>query len=90
MYLRKGKNHYTAVLREKSEKEYERNNPINTTVSEEGRGGGALGTRADIPLQPVVRTMVKLFPCSPWKITVDQVSTLQPMEDPMPEQVDVP
>ena len=33
---------------------------------------------AEIPLQPVEKTMVT------------QVVTLQPMEDPMPEQVDVP
>lgn len=56
----------------------ERNNSADTKVSEEGRGGGASDTGADIPLQPMV------------KITVRQTVLLQPVEDPMAEQVDVP
>ena len=36
-----------------------RNNPADTKVSEEGGGGGAPGARAEIPLQPVVKTMVR-------------------------------
>ncbi|GAB0186006.1 mitochondrial enolase superfamily member 1 [Grus japonensis] len=35
----------------------ERNNSADTKVSEEGGGGGAPGTRAEIPLQPVEKTM---------------------------------
>jgi len=38
-------------------------------VREEGGGGGAPGTRAEIPLQPIVKTMVT------------QVVPLQPMDD---------
>jgi len=37
----------------------ERNNPADTKDNEEGRGGGASGARAEIPLQPVEKTMVK-------------------------------
>ncbi|KAK4811165.1 hypothetical protein QYF61_019796 [Mycteria americana] len=46
----------------------ERNNSADTKVSEEGGGRGAPGTRAEIPLQPVVKTMVR------------QAVLLQPME----------
>ena len=56
----------------------ERNNSADTEVGEEGGGGGAPGAGAEIPLQPVVKTMVR------------QAGPLQPMEDPMPEQVDMP
>jgi len=31
----------------------------------------------------------RFFPCSPWKSMVEQKSTLQPMEDPMLQQVDI-
>ena len=37
----------------------ERNNSGDTKVSEEGEGRGAPGTGAEIPLQPVVKTMVR-------------------------------
>ncbi|KAK4818202.1 hypothetical protein QYF61_008586 [Mycteria americana] len=47
---------------------WERNNSADTKVSEEGGGGGAPGTGAEIPLQPVEKTMVK------------QVAPLQSME----------
>ena len=56
----------------------ERNNSADTEVGEEGGGGGAPGTRAEIPLQPLVKTMVR------------QAVPLQPVEDPTLEQVDVP
>ncbi|KAK0670590.1 PSIP1 protein, partial [Pygoscelis papua] len=36
-----------------------RNNSADTKISEEGGGGDAPGTGAEIPLQPVVKTMVK-------------------------------
>ncbi|GAB0210323.1 hypothetical protein GRJ2_003498100 [Grus japonensis] len=43
-------------------------NSADTKVSEEGGGGGAPDTRAKIPLQPVVKTMVRqAVPCSPWR-----------------------
>ncbi|GAB0208746.1 epimerase family protein SDR39U1 [Grus japonensis] len=47
----------------------ERNNCADTKVSEEGGGGGAPGTGAEIPLQPVEKAMVR------------QAVPLQPMED---------
>ncbi|GAB0175773.1 acid sphingomyelinase-like phosphodiesterase 3b [Grus japonensis] len=47
----------------------ERNNSADTKVSAEGGGGDAPGTRAEIPLQPVVKTMVR------------QAVPLQPMEE---------
>ena len=56
----------------------ERNNSADTEVGEEGGGGGAPGARAEIPLQPMVKTMVR------------QAVPLQPVEDPTLEQVDVP
>ena len=37
----------------------ERNHSADTKVSEEGVGGGARGTRAEIPLQPAEQTMVR-------------------------------
>ena len=45
------------------------NNSADTQVSAEGGGGGAPDTRAEIPLQPVVKAMVK------------QAVPLQPMEE---------
>ena len=54
----------------------ETNNSADPQVTEEGGGGGAPGTGAEIPLQPVGKTMVR------------QAVPLQPMEDPMLEQVD--
>ncbi|GAB0179368.1 hypothetical protein GRJ2_000402100 [Grus japonensis] len=43
-------------------------NSADTKVSEEGGGGGAPDTRAKIPLQPMVKTMVRqAVPCSPWR-----------------------
>ncbi|GAB0209697.1 potassium/sodium hyperpolarization-activated cyclic nucleotide-gated channel 1 [Grus japonensis] len=56
----------------------ERNNSAGTKVSEEGGIGGAPGARAEIPLQPVEKTIVK------------QAVALQPVEDPTVEQVDAP
>ncbi|GAB0175634.1 hypothetical protein GRJ2_000028600 [Grus japonensis] len=47
----------------------ERNNSADTKVSEEGGAGGAPGAGAEIPLQPLEKTMVR------------QAVPLQPMED---------
>ncbi|KAK4824024.1 hypothetical protein QYF61_009615 [Mycteria americana] len=48
----------------------ERNNSADTQVSEEGGGGGASGTRAEIPLQPLVKTMVRqAVPLQPMEVT---------------------
>ena len=46
----------------------ERNKSADTKVSEEGGGGGAPGVGAQIPLQPMEKTMVR------------QAVSLQPME----------
>ncbi|GAB0179801.1 epimerase family protein SDR39U1 [Grus japonensis] len=68
----------------------ERNNSADTQVSEEGGGGGAPGTGAEIPLQPVEKTMVKqAVPLQPMEDDGGEDIHLQPMEDPTPEQVDV-
>ena len=69
----------------------ERNNSADTKVSEEGGGGGAPGTRAEIPLQPLVKTMVmQVVPLQPMEVHGGADIHLQPMEDPTPEQADVP
>lgn len=61
----------------------ESNSPADIKVSEEGVGEDAL-------LQPVEKTMVnQVVTCSPCRTTEEQESTLQPVEDPVPEQVDV-
>ncbi|GAB0208947.1 secretory carrier-associated membrane protein 1 [Grus japonensis] len=52
------------------------------------RGGqGAPGTRAEIPLQAVEKTMVRqAVPLQPMEVNGGADIHLQPMEDPMPEQ----
>ena len=68
----------------------ERNNSADTKVSEEGGGGGAPGARAEIPLQPMGKTMVRqAVPLHPW-IPARADIYLQPMEDPTPEHTDAP
>jgi len=37
----------------------EKNNSADTKVIEEGRGAGVPGARAETPLQPLVKTMVR-------------------------------
>ncbi|PKU41625.1 protein pxr1-like [Limosa lapponica baueri] len=60
-----------------------------TKVSEEGEGGGTPGARAEIPVQPVVKTMVRqAVPLQPMEVHDGADICLQPVEDPMPEQVD--
>ena len=57
---------------------------------EEGGGGGAPGAGAEIPLQPVVKTMVKqAVPLQPVKVDGGADIHLQPTEDPTPEQMDM-
>ena len=61
----------------------ERNNSADTKVSEEGGGGGAPGATAEIPLQPVVKTMVRqAVPLQPMEVNGGADIHLQPMEDP--------
>ncbi|GAB0188779.1 AN1-type zinc finger protein 5-like [Grus japonensis] len=83
------------AAREKSEnlKEIcERNNSADTKVSEGGGKGGAPGAGAEIPFQPMVRQAVPLqpIPLQPMEVNSGADIHLQPIEDPMPEQVDVP
>ena len=69
----------------------ERNNSADTKVREEGGGGGAPGAGAEIPLQPVGKTMVRqAVPLQPMEVHGGADIHLQPMEDPTPEQVDAP
>lgn len=68
-----------------------RNNSADIEVGEEVVEGDVPGTRSEIPLQPVEKTLaIQVAPCSTWRFTVEQIHTLQPVEDPMLEQVDVP
>ena len=67
----------------------ERNNSADTQVSEEGGAGGAPGAGAEIPLQPMEKTMVRqAVPPQPMEDDGGADIRLQPVEDPMPEQVD--
>jgi len=68
----------------------ERNTSADTKVSEEGGGGGAPGTGAEVPQQLVVKTMVKqAVPLQPMEVHGVADIHLQPAEYPTPEQVDV-
>ncbi|GAB0190249.1 hypothetical protein GRJ2_001490200 [Grus japonensis] len=62
-----------------------------TKVSEEGGGAGAPDAGAEIPLQPVVKTMERqAVPLQPMEDDGGADIHLQPMEDPTLEQVDAP
>ena len=67
----------------------ERNNSADTKVSEEGEGGGdAPGAGAEILLQSVGKTMVRqAVPLQPMEVHGGADIHLQPVEDPMLEQV---
>ena len=68
----------------------ERNNSADTKVSEEGGGGGAPGARAEIPLQPMVKTTARqAVPLQTVEVHGARADIhLQPVEDSMPKQVD--
>ncbi|GAB0207745.1 AN1-type zinc finger protein 5-like [Grus japonensis] len=69
----------------------ERNNSADTKVSEDRRGGSAPHARAEIPLQPMEKTMERqAVPLQPMEDDGGADIHLQPVEDPTPEQVDVP
>jgi len=75
----------------------ERNNYADTKVfrglhqSEEGGGRGASGARAEIPLQPVEKNMVRQAAhLQPMEVHGGEDIHLQPVDDPMPEQIDAP
>lgn len=59
-----------------------RNSSAGTKVSEEAGGGGVQGDRAEIPLEPAVKIMVRQ------EVGVGAEIHLQPLEDPTPKQVD--
>ena len=67
----------------------ERNNPADPKVSEEGGGGGAPGAGAEIPLQPMGKTMVRqAVRLQPMEVHSGADIHLQPVEDLTSEQVD--
>jgi len=67
-----------------------RENSADTEISEEGGGGGAPGTGAETPLQPVVQIMVRqAVVLQPMKVCGGADIHLQPVENPTLEQVDV-
>ncbi|GAB0187378.1 hypothetical protein GRJ2_001203100 [Grus japonensis] len=69
----------------------ERNNSADTKVSADGGGGGAPGAGAEIPLQPLEKTMVRqAVPLQPMEDDGGADINLQPVEDPTLEQVDTP
>lgn len=54
-----------------------RNKSADSSVSEEGEGGQAPGTKAEIPLQPVVRNMGRQLPlCSPWRCVMEHIGVV--------------
>jgi len=68
----------------------ERNHSADTKPSEEGGGGGGPGAGAEILLQLMEKTMVRqAVPLQPMEVHGGTDIHLQPMEDLMPEQVDV-
>ena len=65
-----------------------RNNPADTKVSEEGGGGDAPGAGVEIPLQPVVKTLVRqAVTLQSREVHGGADIHLQPVEDPTAEQV---
>ncbi|GAB0207606.1 AN1-type zinc finger protein 5-like [Grus japonensis] len=87
-YLRRGKKLLHNSSWKRGARIRERNNYADTKVSEGGGGGDAPGARAEIPLQ---QTMVKLaVPLQPMEVHGGADIHLQPVEDPMPEQVETP
>ncbi|OPJ67042.1 hypothetical protein AV530_016966 [Patagioenas fasciata monilis] len=68
----------------------ERKNSADINIKE-GGGGGASGDGAEIPLQPMVKTMVsKAVPLQPVEVNSGADICLQPMGNTMPEQADAP
>ncbi|CAN0345005.1 unnamed protein product, partial [Bubo scandiacus] len=65
-----------------------RNHSADTKVSAEGGGGGAPGTGAEIPLQPVVQPMVRQLCPAPMEVHGGADLHLQPVGDPTTEQGD--
>ena len=58
---------------------YTRDSPADTKISAEGGGGGAPGARAEVPLQPVEKTMVRqAVPLQPTEVHGGTDTHLQP------------
>ncbi|XP_075356581.1 uncharacterized protein LOC142409205 [Mycteria americana] len=90
-YLRTGEKKPVQLQLERGVRICERNNSADTKGSEEGGAGGAPGAGAEIPLQPMVKTMVRqAVPLKPMEVHGGADIHLQPMEDPMLEQVAAP
>jgi len=69
----------------------EGNNSADTKASEEGEEGDDPGVGAEIPLQPLEKTMVRqAVPLQSMKVKGVADIHLQPVEDPTLEQVEVP
>jgi len=78
----------TAAKRQSRERS-ESNNSANTQVGAEGGGGGAPDAGAEIPLQPMVKTMMRqAVPLQPMGVHGGAHPHPQPMEDPTLEQGD--
>lgn len=59
-------------------RKHQRTSSADAKVTEEGRGKVSAGTRAEIPLQPIEKTVImKLVLLQLMKSTVEQISTLQ-------------
>ena len=89
-YLRREKKLWRAqkLQLERGVRAHKIKNTADPQVTEEGRGGGAPGTRAEIPLQPVVKTMVRwVVPLRSMEVHGGADIHLQPVEDPMLEHV---
>ncbi|GAB0203981.1 AN1-type zinc finger protein 5-like [Grus japonensis] len=95
-YLRKGKKNKQTMKQQHFQPERglricERNNSADTKDREEEAGGDAPGARAAIPLQPIVKTMVRqAVPLQPMEVNGGADIHLKPVEDPMPQQVETP
>ncbi|OPJ68494.1 hypothetical protein AV530_006123 [Patagioenas fasciata monilis] len=89
-YLRKGKKLLRKRQPEEGVRIWERNSPADTKVTEEGGGGDVPGARAEIPLQSMVKAIMRLtVPLQPMEVHNGVNIHLQPLEDPIPEQVSV-
>ncbi|PKU48654.1 protein pxr1-like [Limosa lapponica baueri] len=88
-YLRRGKKTLSSSSQKRGMRTCERNNSADAKVSEEGGRGGGPGTRAEIPLQPMVKTMVRqAVPLQSMDVHSGPDIYLQPVQDPTLEQVD--
>jgi len=82
-YLRRDKN----SSQERGVRQCERNNSVDTKVSKQGGGGGTPGARTEIPLQTVMKTMVRqVVPLQSMEVHGGADIYLQPTEYPTPEQ----